>query len=34
LLKLKSEEKILEKEIGKIMLVLIEWVDKNIEIKE
>lgn len=34
LLKLKSEEKLLENEIGKIMLVLIEWVDKNIEIKE
>jgi hypothetical protein len=32
--RLKIDEKVSEKEIGKIMLILIEWMDKNIEIKE
>jgi hypothetical protein len=31
---LKKEEKLLVREIGKVILVLVEWMDKNIEIKE
>lgn len=34
LIRLKEDEKVLERELGKIMLILLEWMDKNIEIKE
>jgi hypothetical protein len=34
LIRLKEDEKLLERELGQVLLVLIEWMDKNIEIKE